>query len=108
MSSPWRGSGGPATIAGEVRDATPEERVLIDLGPLAKMLDHVAGYGPGQWKGLKPAKLDTERFEQILATRMQRFVTLLEPLLVIGLGGMVGGIVIAILTAVLSVNELAF
>lgn len=57
----------PATIAGEVRDATPEERVLIDLGPLAKMLDHVAGYGPGQWKGLKPAKLDTERFEQILA-----------------------------------------
>jgi len=49
-----------------------------------------------------------ERFEQILATRMQRFVTLLEPLLVIGLGGMVGGIVIAILTAVLSVNELAF
>jgi type II secretory pathway component PulF len=32
----------------------------------------------------------------------------LEPVLVIGLGGIVGGIVIAILTAVLSVNELAF
>lgn len=54
------------------------------------------------------ARYIAERFEQILATRMQRFVTLLEPLLVIGLGGMVGGIVIAILTAVLSVNELAF
>jgi general secretion pathway protein F len=49
-----------------------------------------------------------ERFEQRMATRMQRFVTLLEPVLVIGLGGIVGGIVIAILTAVLSVNELAF
>jgi general secretion pathway protein F len=49
-----------------------------------------------------------ERFEERMATRMQRFVTLLEPILVIGLGGIVGGIVIAILTAVLSVNELAF
>jgi general secretion pathway protein F len=40
--------------------------------------------------------------------RLQRFVALLEPVLVIGLGGIVGAIVIAILTAVLSVNELAF
>ncbi|MEZ5904380.1 MAG: type II secretion system F family protein [Geminicoccaceae bacterium] len=54
------------------------------------------------------ARYIAERFEQIMATRMQRFATLLEPLLVIGLGGIVGGIVIAILTAVLSVNELAF
>jgi len=49
-----------------------------------------------------------ERFEQRIASRLQRVVTLLEPVLVIGLGGIVGGIVIAILTAVLSVNELAF
>lgn len=54
------------------------------------------------------ARYIAERFEQVQATRMQRFVTLLEPVLVIGLGGLVGGIVIAILTAVLSVNELAF
>ena len=49
-----------------------------------------------------------ERFEQRIASRLQRVVTLLEPVLVIGLGGIVGGIVVAILTAVLSVNELAF
>lgn len=49
-----------------------------------------------------------ERFEERTANRLQRFVALLEPILVIGLGGIVGGIVIAILTAVLSVNELAF
>lgn len=57
----------PATIADSVRDTTPEERVLIDLGPLAKMLDHVAGYGPGQWKALKPEPLDPARFEALLA-----------------------------------------
>jgi general secretion pathway protein F len=49
-----------------------------------------------------------ERFEERIASRMQRVVALLEPVLVIGLGGIVGGIVIAILTAVLSINELAF
>jgi len=57
----------PATIAGDVRDNTPEARVLIDLGPLAKMLDHVAGYGPGQWKGLEPEHLDPARFDALLA-----------------------------------------
>ena len=54
------------------------------------------------------ARYIAERFEQRIASRLQRIVTLLEPVLVIGLGGIVGGIVIAILTAVLSVNELAF
>ncbi len=49
-----------------------------------------------------------ERFEQRITSRLQRVVTLLGPVLVIGLGGIVGGIVVAILTAVLSVNELAF
>lgn len=57
----------PATIAGTVHDDTPEERVLIDLAPLAKMLDHVAGYGPGQWKGLNPQHLDAAHFDKILA-----------------------------------------
>jgi hypothetical protein len=39
---------------------------------------------------------------------MQRFVTLPEPVLVIGLGGIVGGSSSPYLTAVLSVNERAF
>ena len=39
---------------------------------------------------------------------LQRLVSLVEPVLVIGLGVLVAGIIVSILTAVLSVNELVF
>ncbi|MEK0083355.1 type II secretion system F family protein [Benzoatithermus flavus] len=46
-------------------------------------------------------------FEERVATRLQRLVAIIEPATVIVLGLVVGGIVMSILTAVLSVNELA-
>lgn len=46
-------------------------------------------------------------FEDRVATRLQRLVAIIEPVTVIVLGLVVGGIVMSILTAVLSVNELA-
>jgi general secretion pathway protein F len=83
-------------------EALAEEQILQPMG--LKLLRTAEESGR-----LEPlSRYVAERFEQRMATRMQRFVTLLEPVLVISLGGIVGGIVIAILTAVLSVNELAF
>lgn len=49
-----------------------------------------------------------DRFEERLTTRVTRLVTLVEPILVITLGVVVGGIVMSIFTAVLSVNDLSF
>ena len=46
-------------------------------------------------------------FEDRVATRLQRLVAIIEPATVIVLGLVVGGIVMSILTAVLSVNDLA-
>jgi general secretion pathway protein F len=46
-------------------------------------------------------------FEERVGTRLQRLVAVIEPVTVILLGLVVGGIVMSILTAVLSVNELA-
>ena len=48
-----------------------------------------------------------ETFEERVATRLQRLVALIEPATVIVLGLVVGSIVMSILTAVLSVNDLA-
>ncbi len=39
---------------------------------------------------------------------LQRLVGLVEPVLIIGMGIIVAGIIVSILTAVLSVNELVF
>lgn len=47
-------------------------------------------------------------FEERVGLRMQRLVSVIEPVMVIVLGLAVGGIVMSILTAVVSVNELAF
>lgn len=48
-----------------------------------------------------------QTFEDRVGTRLQRLVAVVEPVTVILLGLVVGGIVMSILTAVLSVNELA-
>ena len=47
-------------------------------------------------------------FEEKVSLRLQRLVAVIEPCMVIVLGIVVGGIVTSILTAVISVNELAF
>ncbi|HEX8375838.1 MAG TPA: type II secretion system F family protein, partial [Geminicoccaceae bacterium] len=47
-------------------------------------------------------------FEERVGLRLQRMVAVIEPVMVIVLGLAVGGIVMSILTAVVSVHELAF
>lgn len=47
-------------------------------------------------------------YEKEVSQAIQRALVLVEPILIIGLGVVVGGIIMSILVAVLSVNELAF
>ncbi len=66
-------------------------RVGEESGRLAAVAEHLA-----------------EAFEERTATRLTRLVALAEPLVIVTLGVLVGGIVVSILAAVLAVNELAF
>jgi len=47
-------------------------------------------------------------YDKQLKTTIQRMLALLEPALIISLGLMIGGIIVSILLAILSVNDLAF
>jgi general secretion pathway protein F len=49
-----------------------------------------------------------EIYDDEVKTAIQRMLTLLEPVLIIGLGLIIGAIIMSILVAILSVNELAF
>lgn len=49
-----------------------------------------------------------EIYDKQLRTAIQRMLALLEPALIISLGLMIGGIIVSILLAILSVNDLAF
>jgi general secretion pathway protein F len=74
------------------------------LTPLAVKMLRV-GEESGRMQPVAAYLADT--FEDRVATRLQRLVALIEPATVIVLGLVVGGIVMSILTAVLSVNDLA-
>lgn len=47
-------------------------------------------------------------YDKEVKTAVQRLLALLEPILIVGLGIVIGGIIISILMAILSVNDLAF
>ncbi len=49
-----------------------------------------------------------EVFDQEVRATVQRLLALLEPMLIVGLGVVVAGIIMSILVAILSVNQLAF
>lgn len=71
--------------------ATQMIRIGEESGRLAEMLDRVA------------LTLDRE-----VRLTVQRLLALLEPVLIVGLGIVIGGIIVSILMAILSVNDLAF
>ena len=62
-----------------------------ESGHLAEMLDRVA-----------------ITYDKEIKISIQRLLALLEPVLIVGLGIVIGGIIISILMAILSVNDLAF
>ena len=62
-----------------------------ESGQLAELLDRVA-----------------TTYDKEIKISIQRLLALLEPILIVGLGIMIGGIIISILMAILSVNDLAF
>jgi general secretion pathway protein F len=47
-----------------------------------------------------------EVYERETATAVQRLLALIEPVLIVGLGLVIGGIIISLLTAIMSVNDL--
>lgn len=49
-----------------------------------------------------------DMYDQEVRATVQRLLTLVEPLLIVGLGLVVAGIIVSILVAIMSVNELAF
>jgi general secretion pathway protein F len=49
-----------------------------------------------------------DTYDGEVQTAVKRLLTLLEPALILGLGVIIAGIIMSILVAILSLNELAF
>ena len=64
----------------------------------------------GEESAQLPEMLDrvATTYDKEIKISIQRLLALMEPILIVGLGIMIGGIIISILMAILSVNDLAF
>ena len=64
----------------------------------------------GEESAQLPEMLDrvATTYDKEIKISIQRLLAMLEPVLIVGLGIMIGGIIISILMAILSVNDLAF
>ncbi len=47
-------------------------------------------------------------YDREVQTAIKRFLAVLEPVLIVGLGMIVGGIIVSIMMAILGANELVF
>lgn len=91
-----------------VRQGRPLWSCLAEAGILAPLAVRLVRVGEESGRLAAVAEHLAEAFEERLATRLTRLVALIEPLVIVTLGLLVGGIVVSILAAVVAVNDLAF
>ena len=97
-----------ARVRTQVRQGQRLADALQREGILAPMGHRLIRTGEESGRLGELAAYLADQMDRRLENRMSRLLSLLEPVLVVTLGLVVGGITVAILSAMLSVNELAF
>ena len=101
-----------ANALGEVSEHTKTGRglaePLLETGSFPKLAVQMIRVGEetGQLQEMLLQVADT--YDGEVQTAVKRLLTLLEPALILGLGVIIAGIIMSILVAILSLNELAF
>lgn len=103
------------TLEDAVRDAEDQLKqgrhmsdALLDKGVLPKMAMQMIRMGEETGRLEEMLLRVATIYDKQLKVSIQRMLALLEPVLIITLGLMIAGIIISILLAILSVNDLAF
>ncbi|MCX7630461.1 MAG: type II secretion system F family protein [Geminicoccaceae bacterium] len=91
-----------------VREGRPLWSALARADVLAPLAVRLLRVGEESGRLAAVTEYLAEAFEERVANRLARLVALVEPLLVVISGLLVGGIVVSILAAVIAVNDLAF
>jgi general secretion pathway protein F len=81
---------------------------LDETGIFPPLAVHMIGVGEETGRLDEMLIKVAETYEENVQTSMKRFVSLLEPLIIVMMGGVVGFIVISMLLAIFSINEIPF
>ena len=95
-------------VAAELREGRGLGRPLQQTGLFPKLAVHMVTVGEetGRLEELLLQVADV--YDREAQTTIKRLLALMEPVLILGLGIVIGGIIMSILLAILSVNNLAF
>lgn len=97
-----------ASIAESVAQGQGLAGPMMNTGRFPRLASHLVQVGEETGQLEQTLSRLADIYEQEVTLSIQRMLALVEPVLIIGLGIVVGGIIMSILVAVLSVNDLAF
>ncbi len=95
-------------IHDRLREGKAVARTLEETGVFPPLAVHMISVGEETGRVEEMLSKVAETYEADVQTTVKRFVSLLEPLIILFMGGVVGFIVISMLLAIFSINEIPF
>lgn len=95
-------------VALQLREGAGLGKPLMETGVFPRMAVHMVMVGEETGRLAEMLNQVADVYDREVNMTVKRMLALLEPVLILGLGIVIGGIIMSILVAILSVNELAF
>ena len=100
-------SEGLGIVAVQLKEGKGLGRPLMDTGLFPKLAIHLVMVGEETGKLQEMLIRIADIYDREVHSTVKRMLALMEPVLILGLGLVIGGIIMSILVAILSVNDLA-
>jgi len=100
-------SEGLSTVATQLKEGKGLGKPLMETGLFPKLAVHLVQVGEETGKLQEMLIRVADIYDREVHTTVKRMLSLMEPILILGLGLVIGGIIMSILVAILSVNDLA-
>jgi len=100
-------SQGLTEVAAQLKEGKGLGKPLLETGLFPKLAVHLVMVGEETGKLQEMLIRVADIYDREVQTAVKRLLALMEPVLILGLGLVIGGIIMSILVAILSVNDLA-
>jgi len=98
---------GLTEVAAQLKEGKGLGKPLLETGLFPKLAVHLVMVGEETGKLQEMLIRVADIYDREVQTAVKRLLALMEPVLILGLGLVIGGIIMSILVAILSVNDLA-
>ena len=100
-------SEGLGVVAAKLKEGQGLGKPLMDTGLFPKLAVHMVMVGEETGKLQEMLIRIADVYDREVQNAVKRMLALMEPVLILGLGLLIGGIIMSVLVAILSVNDLA-